>query len=113
MSALEKIKKTAERDARRYTEAQMDYGRGSGNKRKILNAELKEKMEDAAYKSYFNAELERINESEVARKINKKKTAEKAYEGAKKTIRAARRAENFYYRNKQIIDGVVGAIFKD
>ena len=111
MSAIEKIRKQAERDAKRYSEAQMNYGKGAGNQRKIIDAEVKEKLKDDIYKAAFEAALARINEADVAEKIKRKKGVRKAVDGAKKTVRAARRAEGFYYRNRYWIDNIVRAIF--
>ncbi len=112
MSAIEKIKKDAARDAKRYSEAQLNYGKGAGTNRRILKAELEEKMKDDIYKRTFEAELARINQGDVIRKIKNKKSFEKAYDGAKKTVRAARRAEGFYYRNRYWIDEVLRSIFR-
>ena len=111
MSAIERIREQARRDAKRYSEAQLNYGKGAGNRRKILNAELQEKMKNDIYKAEFNKTLESINKRDIARKIENKKGVEKAIDGAKKTVRAARRAEGFYQRNKYWIDGILREIF--
>lgn len=111
MSAIESIRRQAARDAKRYSEAQMNYGRGAGNQRKILDAELKEKLKDDIYKAAFETALANINKADVAAKIRKKKGVQRAVEGAKKTARAARRAENFYSRNRTWIDDLLKVIF--
>jgi hypothetical protein len=110
-SAIEKIRAQAAKDAKRYSEAQMNYGRGAGTQRKLLDAELEEKLKNEVYKAAFEAALTGIDKAGVAEKIRKKKGVQRAVEGGRKTIRAARRAENFYYRNKRWIDGIVTAIF--
>ena len=110
-TAIDKIRAQARKDAKRYSEAQMNYGRGAGNQRKILDAELQEKLKDDIYKATFEAALAGINKADVAEKIRKKKGIQAAVEGAKKTARAARRAENFYYRNRYWIDNIVRAVF--
>ena len=110
-SAIEKIRESARKDAKRYSEAQMNYGRGAGNRRKILDAELKEKLKDDIYKTAFEAALAGINKADVAKKVQAKKGIQAAVDGAKKTVRAARRAEGFYYRNRYWIDNLLRAIF--
>lgn len=111
-SVLEKIRTQAAKDAKRYSEAQMNYGRGAGTQRKLLNAELKEKMKDEVYKAAFEAALAGINQAGIAEKIRKKKGLERAVEGGRKTIMAARRAESFYHRNRYWIDSILRAIFR-
>lgn len=108
---ISKIRAQAAKDAKRYAEAQMNYGRGAGTQRKLLEAELKEKLKNDIYKAAFEAALDTINKADVAEKIRKKKGVRKAVDGAKKTVRAARRAENFYYRNRYWIDNLVRSIF--
>lgn len=112
-SAIEKIKLQAARDARRYSEAQMNYGQGAGTQRKLIDAEIKEKLKDDIYRATFEATLAGINQADVAKKIQQKKGIQRAVDGAKKGVRAARRAENFYYRNRYWIDQIVRAIFGD
>lgn len=108
---ISKIRAQAAKDAKRYAEAQMNYGRGAGTQRKLLEAELKEKLKNDIYKAAFEAALDTINKADVAEKIRKKKGVRKAIDGAKKTVRAARRAENFYYRNRYFIDIFLRSIF--
>lgn len=112
-SALDKIRAQARKDAKRYSEAQLNYGQGAGTQRKLIDAELKEKLKDDIYRATFEAALASINKADVAAKIRKKKGVQRAVEGAKKTARAARRAENFYYRNRYWIDNIARAIFGD
>ena len=52
-----------------------------------------------------------IDSGKVAKKIEKRKAAERAYSGAKKTVRAARRAGNFYSNNRTWIDDLLRLIF--
>lgn len=111
MSAIERIREEARRDARRYSEAQLNYGKGAGTQRRLIDAELKEKMKDEIYHTAFEAALAGINKADVASRIQKKKGIQRAYEGAKKTVRAAQRAEGFYHRNRYWIDQIMHAIF--
>ncbi len=113
MSSIEKTRKMAEKDARRYAEAKLNYGKGAGTQRKLLDAELKEKMANEIYKAAFEAALAGIDKAGVVEKIRKKKGVQRAVEGARKGVRTVRRAENMYYRNKGLIDRVFGVLFKD
>lgn len=108
---MNNIYEEARRDAKRYMEAKMNYGKGAGTKRKLLDAELSKKMKDAAYKEAFEYALSRIDQSEVVKKVRNKKTVKHAAETARKGYYAARRASNFYYRNKSWIDELVRHIF--
>ena len=111
MNQIEAMRRQAERDAKRYMEARLNYGKGAGTQRKLIDAEIKERMKDAIYKAAFEATLAGIDQAGVAEKIRKKKGVQKAVEGGRKTIRAARRAENFYQRNRYWINDIVRAIF--
>ena len=113
MSSIEKTRKMAEKDAQRYAEAKLNYGKGAGTQRKLLDAELKEKMVNEIYKTAFEAALARIDQAGVVEKIRKKKGVQRAVEGARKGVRTVRRAENMYYRNKGLIDRIIGVLFKD
>lgn len=113
MSSIEKTRKMAEKDARRYAEAKLNYGKGAGTQRKLLDAELKEKMANEIYKAAFEAALAGIDQAGVVEKIRKKKGVQRAVDGARKGVRTVRRAENMYYRNKGLIDRIVGVLFKD
>lgn len=112
MTDVEKIRKQAEKDAMRFMEAKMDYGRGSGNKRKIVNAEIQERLKNDIYRLAFEKAIEVIDQKDVIDRIKTKKHMAKAYDGAKKTYRAARRAENFYSRNRGWINDILSAIFE-
>lgn len=111
VDTINKIRAQAERDAKRYLEAKLNYGKGAGTQRKLLDAELQERMKNEIYKTAFEAALTRIDKAGVAEKIRKKKGVQAAYSGAKKTVRSVRRAENFYYRNKLWIDQIARLIF--
>lgn len=111
MDGVRNIRKQAYKDAEKYAEAQMNYGKGAGNQRKIIKAQVEERMKNDIYAEAFNQHLAQINSEEVVRKVKTKKNVEKAYSGAKKVYRSARKAENFYYRNKGIINHILGAIF--
>ena len=113
VDTINKIRAQAEKDAQRYAEAKLNYGKGAGTQRKLLDAELKEKMANEIYKAAFEAALAGIDKAGVVEKIRKKKGVQRAVDGARKGIRTVRRAENMYYRNKGLIDRIVGVLFKD
>lgn len=54
MRRKKKIDKTARKDAKRYADAKMYYGEGAGTRRKLLKAELSNKMKDEHYKKAFD-----------------------------------------------------------
>ena len=57
-SAEKKIEKTAQKDAQRHLDAKMAYGKGAGTRRKLLKAEIDQKMKDPHYKKSFEDALE-------------------------------------------------------
>lgn len=111
LSAIDRIRRQAKKDAMRYTEAQLNYGKGAGTQRKILNAEIQERLKNDIYKTAFEAALAGINQANVAEKIRKKKGVQATFEGAKKAARSVRRAESFYYRNQYWLSAIFRAIF--
>lgn len=111
MTYIEALKKQAEKDAKRYLEAKLNYGTGAGTQRKLLDAELKEKLKDEIYKTAFEKALAAASEADALKKVRQKKGVQRAVEGGRKTLRAARRAENFWYRNQQWLGPLVKAIF--
>lgn len=113
VDTINKIRAQAEKDAKRYMTAKLNYGKGSGTQRKLLDAELKEKMANEIYKTAFEAALTRLDKADIVASIRKKKGVQRTVEGARKGIRTVRRAENLYYRNKFWIDRLIGVIFGD
>lgn len=61
--AKRKVEKTAAKDAKRHMDAKMAYGKGAGTRRKLLKAELHQKMKDPNYKKSFDDALETIDRS--------------------------------------------------
>lgn len=62
-----KKRKIAKKDAKRYVKAKMGYGEGAGTRRKLLKAELSEKMKDSTYKSAFDNYVENANYEKAGR----------------------------------------------
>ena len=112
MNHIEAMRRQAAKDAKRYSEAQLNYGKGAGTTRRLLKAELEEKFKNEVYKTAFEAALARIDQAGVAEKIRKKKGVQAAVEGGRKTLRAARRAEGFYYRNQGWLGPLLRSIFR-
>ena len=112
MNQIEALKRQAAKDAKRYLEAKLNYGKGAGTQRKLLNAELQEKFKNDIYKAAFEAALARIDQADITAQIRKKKGVQAAVEGGRKALRAARRAEGIYYRNQGWLGPILKMIFK-
>lgn len=52
-----KTKKRARKDAKEYARAQMFYGEGAGNRRKLIKATVKQRSKDPVYKAEFEKYL--------------------------------------------------------
>ena len=78
------IDKEARKDARKYVNAKQYYGKGAGNRRKLLKGELSEKMKDPDYKKAFDEYVK--NEDYV-----KATTRAKAERNTRDTIEKAKR----------------------
>ena len=94
------MRDSIERDAYRFMEAKLDYGKGAGTKRKLMKAELDAKMQDDSYKAAFNDALINIDTDEILRKIERRKAIERTYNGAKSTVRTVERTANFCSKYK-------------
>lgn len=51
-------KRTAKRDAKEYARAQMFYGEGANNRRKLINAKVNQRSKDPEYKKNFDKYLD-------------------------------------------------------
>ncbi len=100
-------KMQAKMDARRYAEAKMNYGRGAGNKRKMIQATVDERMRDPEYRAAFQEELGKINYEPIVEKVENRKKLEKGYEGVKKGMRTGRRLFRLYEQNRDIFDAIL------
>jgi hypothetical protein len=71
----------ASKDARRYADAKMFYGKTTGTKRKLLKAELdKKKQTIDGYEDAFNEALKSVDYSKSAKKAaTKRKTTDAVY----------------------------------
>lgn len=115
-----KLRKLAQKDAKKYVDAKMYYGEGAGNRRKLLKGELSNKMKNSEYKSYFD---EAVNNADYARSAKKavrdRHIADTKYQVGKK-YRAFKRyvlpalvsvgtiaAGLYYAKNKDTIDAFI------
>lgn len=69
---MSKIDKMAAKDARRWAYAEMFYGEGAGTMRKLLNAEITDKViRIPGYNEKFNEAYQRVNFGDIALKAAK------------------------------------------
>lgn len=105
-----KLEHNVERDAYRFMEAKLDYGKGSGTKRRLVKAEIEKKMEDDNYKAAFNDALMNVDVDGILKKIEARKSMQNAYNGVKKTAKTAYKASVVYSRNKRVFDTILDII---
>lgn len=63
-----KKEKVAAKDAKKYVKAKMGYGDGAGTRRKLLKAELSNKMEDPTYKKAFDSYVDNADYAKAGKK---------------------------------------------
>ena len=82
-----KIEKMAAADAQRWAAAEMFYGDGAGTRRKLLNAELQERLvrlADTDYADLFNLEYELLDMNKFAQAaIKERKSIDRAAKAGK------------------------------
>lgn len=70
------VGKIASKDAKRYADAKMFYGKTAGTRRKLLNAELNKKKKDLpGYEDAFNKAIESVDYAKSAKKAVTKRHA--------------------------------------
>lgn len=87
--AQKKLNKQAAQDADKYLSAKMAYGEGSGTRRKLVKAELEEKMKNPEYEKAFQEALARLDTEEYAKKAVVERNQKDAAAKAKKATKAA------------------------
>lgn len=102
---------SVERDAFRFMEAKLDYGKGAGTKRKLIKAELDKKLQDDNYREAFNDALMNIDTTAIMRKIDRKKELEYTYKGVRKGFRLAKKTASCYSKHKEGVDFFLDLIF--
>ena len=82
-----KTRFTASRDAKEYARAKMFYGKGAGNRRKLIKAKVEERSKDPAYKEEFDKHLAK---QDMAKHADKAKTERHIKDAAESTAKTAR-----------------------
>ena len=85
------IKRYAKQDAKEYANAKMFYGEGAGNRRKLINATIKQRSKQVAYKEEFERQLA---EQDMAKAASRAKTERKVKDTKKAVGKASRSAIN-------------------
>lgn len=90
---MNKIEKLAQKDAERVLAAEMFYGEGAGNRRKLLQAEMDQKIVDLADTNYadaFNLAYELLDKNKFAKAAIRERKNLDRMSKANKNIRAFR-----------------------
>lgn len=85
--AAKKTAKEAAKDAKEYARAKMYYGDGAGTRRKLINATVKQRSSDQAYKKAFDEALSKQDMSVHAYKARAERKRADIKAGAGKTAR--------------------------
>lgn len=86
--------KMARKDAEEFARAKMFYGKGAGNRRKLIKATVDERSKDPYYKEYFDQYLSQQDMAKHAKKAASERHRKDVTEGAAKTARGAINAAN-------------------
>lgn len=112
-----RLNRLVEKDAQRYAEAKMFYGKTAGTKRKLLKAELDKKKKDIpGYEKKFNQKVEEQDYAKAAKKAVRTRTridttyrarvSVKQFLGITSSLGIAA-ASAAYFANKQKVDSFV------
>ena len=82
------IDREARKDAKRYVDAKQYYGKGAGNRRKLLKGELSKKMANKDYKEAFDRHVANADYEAATRRA-------KAERGARDTAAVIKRGAKF------------------
>ena len=93
--AAKKTMKEATKDAEEYARAKMYYGEGAGTRRKLINATVKQKSKDPAYKKAFDDALSKQDMSVHAAKARAERKSNDAKAGVAKTARGLKNLAGF------------------
>lgn len=85
------IRRYAKQDAKEYANAKMFYGEGAGNRRKLINATVKQRSKQAGYKEEFERQLA---QQDMAKAASRAKAERKAKDTKKAVGKASRSAIN-------------------
>lgn len=107
------IKEIARQDAKEYAEAKMNYGKGAGNRRKLIQAKVDSRMKDPEYRNAFQQALGEIDYEPIAERVKTKNDIREGVNVMKRGIRAGKRLYNIYDRNRDILEPIVRRIIGD
>ena len=82
-----RYQKEANKDAKEYARAKMYYGKGAGNRRKLINATVAEKSKDKNYKDAFDKALAIQDMADHANKARSERKRADAKEKAGQAVR--------------------------
>ena len=82
-----RVNHQAKKDAKEYARAKMFYGKGAGNRRKLIKAKVNERSKDPEYKTRFEEYLSRQDMADHASKAQSERHIRDATESAAKTAR--------------------------
>lgn len=118
-----RIEKTAKKDAQRHVDAKMAYGKGAGTRRKLLKAELDQKMKDPTYKKSFDDALELVDHSKSINRAKRWRAKEDTKDQAVRSTKIAAKALTgttsvaaagiLYLRYKPQVDALVKQVVKN
>ena len=81
------VRRKARKDAKEYARAKMFYGEGAGNRRKLINATVKERSKDLRYKEEFDRQLAKQDMSKHASAAKRERAVRSARKSTAKTAR--------------------------
>lgn len=90
------IRRYAKQDAEEYANAKMFYGEGAGNRRKLINATVKQRSKQAGYKEEFERQLA---QQDMVKAASRARTERKAKDAKKAVGKASRSAINIAMGN--------------
>lgn len=72
------VRRRARKDAKEYARAKVFYGEGAGNRRKLINARVKERSKDPDYKKEFDDALSKQNMDKNVSRAKRERVARDA-----------------------------------
>lgn len=116
------LTKMATKDANKYAKAKMAYGEGAGIQRRLVKAELAQKLKDPKYKKSFDDALEAVNFAKVSKQAQRNRVGRDV---KNQTIRSTKMIANaltgttslaatyiLYTQNKPLVDKFIATAFK-
>lgn len=120
-SASRNTVRLVNKDAKRYADAKMFYGKGAGTRRKLLKAELEKKMKTIPnYEKLFNEKIKSVDYAKSAKKAKFERTAKDTAYRTRVTIKqvlgitgplTVALGTALYFKNKDKVDSFVSKQF--